>query len=124
MEGDEEVLPEFTLEARVELHTLTANVAQARIILNAQIDVRSRPVICIERRLEEQERLDVLRRLHVDSAFVVEREPGADAHLRTVAVDQPRPGRPAHLRPQLESEALVGFKAAGGCEEPPPPRVA
>jgi hypothetical protein len=40
IERNEEILPELPLEAGVELHALTAGIAQARVVLQADVEVR------------------------------------------------------------------------------------
>src|SRR6266850_74853 len=65
IDRQEKVLPEFTRDPAVELDALTARVAQARVVLRAQVDVRLRPVVGVVGRAEHEERLDVLRRGYV-----------------------------------------------------------
>src|SRR5262245_562238 len=98
-ERREEVLPQLALEVHVCLQPLAAGIAQARIVLKSDIDIRFRAIIGLLRRLEYQKPLEVLGRFDIHPVLLVHRESGANHHLCPGTVDQTRADGGANLRP-------------------------
>jgi len=105
------------------LRPVTAGVAQARVVLQADVEVHLRPIVRVERGLEREERLEVLRWFDIHALLVIERHPGAEHELRAIAVDQTGSGGRTDLRPQRQPETLVGLESAGRQDERALPRV-
>src|SRR6187200_1532814 len=102
---------------------MPAGIAEARIVLKTHIDVRPRLVVSEIGGSQQDHCFEVLRRLAVDAALVVERKTPADKHLCPVAVDQSRANGGANLRSQPQSQAFVALEAAGRRDEPARPAV-
>jgi hypothetical protein len=77
----------------------------------------------VERRLEDEERLGVLRGFDIDSPLVIEHQTAPERHLCPVAVNQPRAGRDADLGSQRHAKALVALEAARADDEPLTPGI-
>src|SRR3954452_3818360 len=124
IQRDEEILPEFTLDCSVELQPLTAGVAQAWIVLSADIKIRLRPVVGIERQPEDENPFHVSRGGHIDATLVVDHYPCADGELCAIPVHEPRAHDSPHLGSQPQAEAFVCFEAGCAGHEPALPGIA
>src|SRR6476619_2673796 len=49
-----EILPQFALDAEVGLHAVPADAAQARVVLDSNVEVFLGAIVGVVRRLEEQ----------------------------------------------------------------------
>src|SRR4030095_4307701 len=95
----EEVLPQLTLQAYICLQALPPGVAQARVVLKTDVNVRLRAIVGVVGRPKDQEPLQVLGRLDIHAVLLVDGEPRADCQLCPGAVDETRADGTANLRP-------------------------